>query len=439
MIEPTLPVNIEAERATLGSLLMDRDCVLAVAPYLKPEAFYLERHRWIYEAVLACYEQRIPPELITVAEELRKAGRLADVGDIPALVELTNAVPTAYHVEYYAKIVVHLRLGRSVIEAGGRIANLGYDTGRAPNEMVETALEELQRATIRPTTREPWAAGAWEELERLADGIAPGVPTGLIDLDKQIGGFLPGWLYILAARPSVGKSSLALQLAYNIMQRGDWVYFVSLEMKKRLIRHRLLAMLTGIDLQRIGQHQVGDGELGRLTDATAQIAELPFEVDDSGKMSMADIRNAALQLTAERGTPGLIVVDYLQQVETGKRREENRAVDVGDISRGLKQLAMALDCPVLALSQLNRAVEGRQNHIPQLSDLRESGGIEQDGDLVMFIYRDEMYNKDTDRHGIADLIIAKNRQGPLGTVAVFFDKRAQHWRDLEPYRRHPNG
>lgn len=431
---PAPPSNLDAERACLGSLLMDRDAVIAVAPWLTPEHFYLERHRWVYSAVLSCYGQRIPPDAITVAEELRKAGH-DDVCPFAYLLDLANVVPTSMHVEYYGRIVEQTALSRDMIQAGAEIATLGYQPDI--DEAIERARERLDRATRRQVaTLQPIGEGIDGELDRIASGIAPGHPTGLIDLDQKLGGLQPDYLLILAARPSIGKSSLALQIAYKVARDGRLALFLSYEMKRAIVQKRLLAMLTGIDLGALMQNRAADSQLLPLAEAAERLKALPnLRVEDTAAPTITDIRALCNRVQAEQGPIGVVVVDYLQLIPVVKNKTgNNRAIEVGEISRGLKLLAMGLGCPVLALSQLNRASEARTDHRPQLADLRESGNLEQDADVVLFIYRDEMYNAQTDAKGIAEVNIAKNRNGPLGMVRLGFHAPSQRWRDLERYR-----
>lgn len=436
MMEKQPPSDLDAERATLGSLLMDRDAIIAVAPWLAPEHFYLEKHRWVYAAALAVYGRREPPDLTTVSTELRARNQLAEIGDVALLVELTNNVPTAYHVEYYARAVEKTARLRKLIQAGARISALGYDEQRDEEELVAEAFDCLTEVMRRRQRRNLVSIrqavdAAWQALE---GGVKPGTPTGLTDLDRMLGGLRGGDLVVLAARPSVGKTSLAGQIVYDLARREQRVLVVSMEMDALSITHRLWSLVTGIDGQRIRTQQLSAPELGAIADACGHLSRLPIDIDEGGTQTIAGVRNTALGLAAAHGALGLIVVDYLQLMTGSRRRDGNRVQEVSEISRGLKELARELTCPVLAISQLNRAVESRTSHVPVLADLRDSGAVEQDADVVIFIYRDELYDKDTDKQGIAELHIAKHRNGPLGVVDVFYDKRCGRWRDLATHQ-----
>lgn len=435
--EPQLPANVDAEAAVLGSVLLDRDAIIAVAPWLKPDNFYLEKHRWIYTVMLELYATRTSADLITVSEGLRQRGQLVEVGDIGGLAMLADAVPTAYHVEYYAKIVRDTALARAVIQAGGAIAAAGYDTpDREALVQKATALLEqtTQQSRASRLLMASQASRQWQEYFSSDHPI--GQPTGLRSLDQMlVGGMHRGDLIILAARPSVGKTALALQIARNIARDGDLVLYVSLEMKGvPSLWQRLLGIESGIDTKRIqlGRRVMGDPEIARLVEADGRLSEYPLAIDDDFSGSAFDVRSRALALQAELGRVSCVVVDYLQLLngpgEGKKRSDENRAREVGEMSRSLKQLAGALDCPVIAVSQLNRGVESRADKTPLLSDLRESGNLEQDADLVWFLVRSD----DALEHMI-ELHIAKHRNGPLGRVPLRFEKESGRWFDIDGF------
>jgi replicative DNA helicase len=440
-VEKQLPSNLDAERATLGSVLMDRDAIIAVAAWLSPEHFYLEKHRWIFEAMLSCYARRVPPDLQTVTDELRRSNRLAEVGDLAFLVDLSNSVPTAYHVEYYARIVERTAVLRLLIQAGGKIAALGYDETDDVEQTLDQAEQELFSVSQRKGMQGfmPLAQIIDQYYEYLNDvqehgQEMGGQPTHFIDFDRLTGGLHKSDLLILAARPGVGKSSFSMSIAYNMaMLGGASVGVFSLEMGRDQLLQRLLAMFTGIDSQRLRTGKVSTQELQTIMDAMGQFSSAPIYIDDTPGVTVNEVRSKARRLQAESGLDFLII-DYLQLMSGSGKRNDNRVQEVSEISRSLKSLARELNIPVLALSQLSRAVEGRTSHVPMLSDLRESGSIEQDADIVMFIYREEMYDKDTDKKGIAEIHIAKHRNGPLGVVNLFFDHRTTRFRDLAPYQ-----
>lgn len=435
-MEKALPSNIEAERAALGSVLLNRDAIIAIAPWLLPEYFYLEKHAWIYEAMLACYNSRIPPDTRTVSEELRRREQLDTIGGIPYLSELVDAVPTSYHVEYYARIVERTALLRKLIVAGGKIAALGYDEQddlEATLDKAETVLFEISQ---RRGTQDFIHIGQvidsyYEQINYLQEhrGEVVGVPTGFRDLDEITGGLQKSDLIILAARPSVGKTSCIMSIAYNVAtQHHGTVGVFSLEMSREQLVQRLLSMDTGIDTHRLRTGDIHDADLKKMFDSMGRLAAVPIYIEDTPGLSVMEVRSKARRLQSERGVD-LLVIDYLQLMQ-GRRSDGNRVQEVSEISRGLKALARELNVPVIALSQLSRAVEGRTSHVPMLSDLRESGSIEQDADIVMFIYREELYDPNTDKKGIAELHIAKHRNGPVGVVPMRFEARTTRFMDL---------
>jgi replicative DNA helicase len=421
-MHPDLPSNIQAERATLGSLLLNRDAITAVAPFLLPGHFYMERHAQLYTCVLACYSRRVPPDIRTVSEELRKREWLEDTGGSPYLADLIDSVPTSYHVEYYARIVEACATRRRLIDAGGKIASMAFDE----RHDLETTIGDCQHALLDAAQRTtdsaltPIEAVATELYTAFTSDTPPGVPSGFLDLDSLTGGLHPQDLLIVAARPGVGKSALALQIALAVAEQQRPVLFFSLEMGRIQLLERLAAMRCRLDLMAVRQRCLNETQLGCLFEQLGKLASLPIYINDAAAQSPLSMRNLALRFRAEHGPIGLVVVDYLQLMQSGDKNE-NRVQEVSAISRGLKLLAKELDAPVLALSQLSRAVEGRASHIPMLSDLRESGAIEQDADLVVFIYREEMHLPDTDKKGLAELYIAKHRNGPLGVVPLYWD------------------
>jgi replicative DNA helicase len=435
MTHPELPHNIEAEKATLGSILINREAIVAVAPWLLPEYFYMERHTQIYEAMLTCYNARIPPDTRTVSEELRRRDRLEGVGGIPYLSDLVDTVPTSYHVEYYARIIERTALLRKLINAGGKIAALGYDEKEELDSTLDRAEQTLFEVSQRRSTQDFVHIGQvidsyYEQINYLQEhrGEVVGVPTGFRDLDELTGGLQQSDLIILAARPSVGKTSFCLSLGYNVATRNQrTVGIFSLEMSRDQLVQRLLAMDTRIDSHRLRTGHLNEADLQNVMESMGRLAAVPIYIEDTPGLSIMEVRSKARRLQSQSGVD-LIIIDYLQLM-AGKR-SDNRVQEVSEISRGLKALARELNVPVLALSQLSRAVEGRTSHVPMLSDLRESGSIEQDADIVMFIYREELYDKETDKKGIAELHIAKHRNGPIGVVPMRFDAATTRFDDL---------
>ncbi len=438
-MDRSVPFDLQAERATLGAILLERDAIITIAPWLPSEYFYLEKHALIYEAMLACYNRREPPDLATVAAELRRQERLELVGGLGYLSDLAAEVPTAVHIEYYARVVERTAVLRRLIEAGGKIAALGYDETADLDVTLDRAEAELFNVSQRRSTQDFVAIGQvvnqlFTQIESLQErrGEVAGVATGYPDLDGLTGGLQPSDLIILAARPSVGKTSLALSLAYNVAFLSNaTVGIFSLEMSRDQLVQRVLAMHTGIDMQRLRTGNLRSDELNLAFEGMGVLSELPIYIEDSPGLSITEVRSKARRLAAEVGVD-LLMIDYLQLMSG--RRSDNRVQEVTEISRGLKSLARELNVPVIALSQLSRAVEGRQSHVPMLSDLRESGSIEQDADIVMFIYREELYDKDTDKKGIAEIHIAKHRNGPLGVIPLRFEPRTTRFHNLERYR-----
>lgn len=435
MTQPTLPSNVDAERATLGSVLLNRDALAAIAAWLKPEYFYLERHNQIYEAMLACFNNRVPPDTRTVSEELRRRGHLEQVGGVIYLAELVEGVPTSYHVEFYARIVERTAILRRLINTGAQIAALGYNEQIEIDETIDKAEALLFDIAQKRTSQDfvhisSVVDSYYEQLNYLQEhrGEVMGVQTGYRDFDQITGGLQRSDLIILAARPGTGKTSFAMSLAYNVaMYYSNTVAVFSLEMGREQLVQRLIAMETQIDTHRLRLGQVPDNQLKIVFDAMGRLAQAPIYIEDTPGISIMELRSKARRLQSQHGV-SLIIIDYLQLMSG--RGKENRVQEVGEISRGLKALARELNVPVIALSQLSRAVEGRQSHVPMLSDLRESGSIEQDADIVMFIYRDELYNKESDKKGIAEIHIAKHRNGPVGVVNMRFDPSTTRFADL---------
>jgi replicative DNA helicase len=422
MRDRPIPYDLTAERAVLGSILLDREAIIAIGDALQPADFSLDKHGWIYAAALACLSRRVPPDIATLADELRRHAQLDLVGGIAFLGELVAEVPTALHVEYYADIVAHAAVRRRLIETGGTISALGY----AENEDLDTTLDRAEQTLFHVTQRQrgadftPMRAVVQGFFDRAqSESEFPVVPTGLIDLDRRLnGGMRPGQLILLAARPGMGKSGLAMSIAYQLgVCQGRGVGVVSLEMSRDELLQRLLAIHTGVDTRDIAE-RVRRSDPAMIC-ALGEIFEAPIAIEDSAMLSIMDVRSKARRLAAA-GLLDLLIVDYLQLL-VSETEARSRVDEVSRISRQLKLLARELGCPILALSQLSRAVEGRTSKVPQLSDLRDSGSLEQDADIVVFIYREELYDAGRDAQGVAELHIAKQRSGPLGIVPVQFD------------------
>ena len=432
------PHNLEAEQSVLGSLLIDRDAIIKVAAFLKPEDFYQQANGSIYRAIVELYNRREPTDFITLSDELGRREKLDDVGGVAYLSALLNAVPTAVHVEYYGKIVERTATLRRLIDAGTQIVSIGYRDGVDTEDALDSAERAIFEVSQKRQTKD--FVSIAEVLDKFFDqidylqqhrGDVVGVATGYADLDQLTGGLQRSDLVILAARPSMGKTSLALGMAYGAaVSHGKTVGIFSLEMSAEQLVQRLLSMETGVDSHRLRLGQIDDGEWDRISRAFGRLAEAKIYVDDAAGQGIMDVRSKARRLQAEHGLD-FVVIDYLQLMSG--RRSDNRVQEVSEISRGLKGLARELNVPVVALSQLSRAVETRADHRPMLSDLRESGSIEQDADIVMFIYREEKYEEDTEKKGIAELIIAKHRNGPVGSINLRFFDRTARFADLELY------
>jgi replicative DNA helicase len=441
MTEPSIermpPHNAEAEEAVLGSLLIDPDAIVQVATFLKPDDFYREKHGWIYTAIQDLHERREPADFVTLCDELSRREQLELLGGPAYVTSLINVVPTSIHVEYYARIVERTAILRRLIEAAGQIAGLAYQEAEDVDEVVDRAEQLLFGISQQRIHRDlvpirQVLSAYYDRIEYLTrhQGEMIGIPTGFSDLDKLLGGLQRSDMVILAARPSVGKTALALSCALHAARRfRQRVAFFALEMSAEQLIQRLIAQETQIDSQRLRRGEIHEHEWAAFVKATNDLSETLFYVDDTPGISAPELRTKARRLHAEFGLD-LIVVDYLQLMR-GDVRAENRVQEISAISRSLKGLARELNVPLLALSQLSRAVEARKEKRPQLSDLRESGALEQDADVVMFIYRDELYNENSERKNLADIIVAKHRNGPIGTVTLFFKKELAQFCEAE--------
>lgn len=420
-----VPFDLTAERATLGALLMEREAIVALASWLRPEHFYLEKHALIYEAVLACYQRREPPDLATVAAELRRHERLELVGGVSALGQMVVEVPTAFHVEYYGRIVERTAVGRALVEAGGHVSALGFDDRRSIEERLNDAgqiIYQLSAARQLGQDFVPISHVASQYLDTVHqadeeyEGLL-GVATGFPDLDRITMGMKPGELIVLAARPGVGKTALALTMAYHVARQQRRVGIFSLEMDRELLLQRLVALDQGLPTTAIPR-LVRRGDR-RVIDALARIAALPIWIDHSPGLASLAIRDRARRLSADEAVD-LWIIDYLQLARSENERDDE-VRRITQISQHLTHMARELRTPVLALSQLSRAVESRAAHIPMLSDLRGSGSIEQDASQVWFIYREELYDTATDLKGVAEVHVAKHRNGETGVVSLHFE------------------
>ncbi len=435
--ERMAPHNTEAEEAALGSLLIDPDAIFKVASFLGPEDFYREKNGWIYDAIGDLHNRREPADFVTLCDELERRGQLEEVGGAAYITSLINAVPTAIHAEYYARIVERTAILRRLISAAGQIAAIAYEEAEDVDEVVDRAEQVLFGVSQRRIARDlvpikQIIGDYYDRIDYLYQhrGELIGIPTGFPLLDKLLGGLQPSDLIIVAGRPSMGKTSLVLSIAQNAARKfNQRVAFFSLEMSAEQVVQRLISAETGIDSQKLRLGNLEDDEWPLFVQATGILSEAPIFVDDTPSISALQMRTKARRLHAEHGLD-LVIVDFLQLMR-GDARAENRVQEISSISRALKGLARELNVPVVAVSQLSRAVEARHDHLPILSDLRESGSIEQDADVVMFIYREEMYDPDTEKKNIADIIVAKHRNGPTGKIPLFFQKELAQFHELE--------
>jgi replicative DNA helicase len=443
------PFSPEAEVSVLGGMLIDRDAVARAVEVVRDSMFYREAHRRLYRSMVRLFERGDVIDVITLSEDLKKTGELDAAGGLPYLAELLDAVPTAANIEYHAKIVREKALLRHLIEAASTIIRDVYDQGE---RSVEEVLDEAEQRVFRVAQSHDRGGFLWikeilwptfEHIERLQEsksGIT-GVPTGFPDLDRLTSGFQRGDLCIVAGRPSMGKTSWVLNVAQSAaIEHNVPVAIFSLEMSKEQLVQRFLCAEGRVDSQRLRRGALTDEEYKRLAAAAGHLNTAPVWIDDSPGNTVLEMRAKARRLKAETEI-GLLVIDYMQLM-SGHGRAENRVQEVSEISRGLKALARELDVPVIALSQLSRAPEQRTDRRPQLSDLRESGSIEQDADLVMFLYRPEYYYGPVDKdgnslEGKSELVIAKQRNGPTGTVELYFHKDYTRFDSVTP--REPNG
>ncbi|MBN3033237.1 MAG: replicative DNA helicase [Candidatus Saganbacteria bacterium] len=422
------PQNLAAEQSVIGSMLLDKNAVVRGIELLGPESFYRDAHRFIYEAILELFDRGEPVDLVTVTEALRKSGKLDAVGGSVYVADLINSVPTAANVEHYAKIVEEKYVLRRLIEAGTGVVSSAFSDPEDVDQVLDTAEQSIFDIALK-RSREGFHK-IDSVIKRVLDKIdalyskkesITGTPSGFPDLDQLTAGFQNADLIIIAARPSVGKTAFALNIAQQVaIKHNVPIAIFSLEMSKEQLAQRMLCSEAEVDAQKLKTASLSDTGWKKLTRALGKLSEAPIFIDDSASITATEIRAKARRLKIERGL-GLVIVDYLQLMR-GRNRIENRVQEISDIARSLKTLARELEVPVVALSQLSRAVEQRPDRIPRLSDLRESGEIEQTADLVMFIHREDYYNPQSERGNVAEIIIAKQRNGPVGSIELVFRK-----------------
>lgn len=439
------PHSHEAEKSVLGALLVDKDSIVKVSDFLRPEDFYHDAHRIIYQAILDLYDKRTPIDLVTLSSVLEDRNELATIGGASYLSLLASEVPTSTHIFQYATIVKEKGVLRKLILAGDTIKGLGYKEDGEIEELLDNAEKALFGVSqtfmadkfihIRDILNK-----TYEKISDLHDPEGRekyrGVPTGFKSLDNILSGLQPSDLIVLAARPSMGKTALALNISQNVAKRGNAVGIISLEMSKEQLVERMFCSLLAVDSWKMRTGKLTDDDFGRIGAIMDELNSMRIFIDDSIGNSIAELKAKARRLKMEAGLD-LLIVDYLQLMSSGTvgNFQSNRVQEISEISRSLKALARDLAVPIVALSQLSRAVELRPSKVPQLSDLRESGAIEQDADVVAMLYREDYYEEDTDKKGITDVYIRKHRNGPIGHVELAFKKEQMRFVDIEKHRK----
>ena len=439
------PHSLEAERSTLGSLLVDKDTIIKISDFVRAEDFYHDAHKMIYQAMLDLYDKRSPVDLVTMTNILEERKQLKLIGGASYLATLANEVPTATHIFQYATIVKEKSILRQLILVGDTIKGLGY----RENENVDSLIDQAEKALF--SVSQTYIADrfvhirdvlnqTYEKISDLHDPDAKekyrGIPTGFKSLDNILSGLQPSDLVVLAARPSMGKTALVLNVAENVAKRGKSVGLIYLEMSKEQLVERMFCSLLSVDSWKMRTGRLNDDDFSKIGGVMDELNSMKIYIDDSVGNSISELKAKARRLKMEHGLD-VLVIDYLQLMSIGTftNYQSNRVQEISEISRSLKALARDLNIPIVALSQLSRAVELRPSKIPQLSDLRESGAIEQDADVVLMLYREDYYEEDTDRKGITDVFIRKHRNGPVGHVELAFKKEQMKFLDIEKSRK----
>ena len=424
LIKRVLPHSVEAEQSVIGSMIMSRDAIMAASEIITSEDFYQHQYGILFDAMLELYNEGKPVDLVTLQERLREKDVPPEISSLEFARDLLNAVPTSANVRHYAAIVQDKSMLRKMIKVTEEIANTCY----LQKERTEDILEDTEKKIFDLVQRRSGGdfvpikqvvLNALDKIEKASKnkGNVTGIPTGFIDLDYKTSGFQPSDLILIAARPSMGKTAFVLNVAQHMaFKEGQTVAIFSLEMSKEQLVNRLFSLESKVDAQLLRTGNLSDEDWAKLIEGAAVVGKSNLIIDDTPGISVGELRSKCRKFKLEQNL-GIIIIDYLQLM-TGSKRAESRQQEISDISRNLKAIARELGVPVVALSQLSRAVEQRPDHLPMLSDLRESGAIEQDADVVMFLYRDVYYNKDTDKKNIAEVIIAKQRNGPIGTVEL---------------------
>lgn len=435
------PHDIEAEQAIIGSMLTDKDAVIAAVEVLQEQDFYREDNKIIYSAILNLYNRAEPIDIITLKSELKSMGKFEAVGGLEYIVQLPDKVPTTSNVEQYIKIVEEKSMLRALIKTADELITLGYDPTQEVEQVIDTAEKKIFQVMQKKNQKgyssiKDILVDTFTQLEQLYNQkeSITGVPTGFVDLDYRTSGLHNSDLILVAARPAMGKSAFALNIATNAAVRAKVpVAIFSLEMSKEQMTNRILCSEAMVDSAKVRTGKIDDDEWAKLAATSGELSEAGIYIDDTPGISIMEIRAKCRKMKLEKNI-GLVVIDYLQLVQGSNKKGGSREQEIAEISRSLKILAKEIDVPVIALSQLSRAPEQRIDHRPMLSDLRESGSIEQDADIVMFLYRDDYYNEDTEKKNIAEVIIAKHRSGATGTVELLWLANYTKFANIEKYR-----
>ena len=436
------PQSIEAEQSVIGSMLIDKEVIPVVMEVLKPEDFYRPDHKEIYDVIIELFDKAQPIDLITVSERLKLHGKLELVGGLEYLTNIATEVPTTANVKHYAKIVEEKSLLRKLIKASSDIVDLGFNASEEVSFILDKAEQNIfdilqKRSSQGFVPIKDVLVDTFNKLEELYNnkGHITGIPTGFSDLDFKTSGMHNSDLVLIAARPAMGKTAFALNLAQNAaVHSGVPVAIFSLEMSKEQLVNRMLCSEAMVDSNKMKTGQLEDNDWQKVARALGPLSEAPIFIDDTPGISITEIRAKCRRLKLEHNL-GLVVIDYLQLMQGSRSRSENRQQEISEISRSLKILAKEINIPVICLSQLSRAAETRTDHRPILSDLRESGAIEQDADIVMFLYRDDYYNPETEKKNIAEVILAKHRSGSTGTVELVWLGQYTKFANLEKFRQ----
>ncbi len=431
------PHNLEAEKSVLGAMMLSKEAIYDVIDEITAEDFYSKANKEIFEAMLLLQKDNVPVDMITVIEELIKRKTLEAVGGRAYIAQLSSEVPTVSNVKEYAKIVAEKAILRKLIQVSDTVSAKSYEGSEVTLDILEFAEKGIfdiakgkQHGELTEISKIILKNFKQIQQRSQTKGSVTGVPSGLTDVDRKLSGFQKSDMIVLAARPSMGKTAFALNIALNAAKKSDAkVLIFSLEMSKEQLGQRLLSMESRVEAQKMSTGEVDGEDWDNMSGALDTLSSMQIVIDDTPGVKLMEMKNKCRRMKAEQGLD-LIIIDYLQLME-GERRADNRQQEITSLSRGIKLLAREIDCPVIVLSQLSRAPENRENHRPILADLRESGAIEQDADVVMFLYRDEAYNEETEKPGICEVKIAKHRNGPIGTVEVAWQNKYTRFANLQ--------